>query len=957
MNRSTKGYIAKKKPGTSLYENLHQEALELLQKLSGATWTDYNEHDPGVTLLENIAYAMTEVAYKIALPIEDILHSSKGAALASGDNGLFEAADILTTSPVTFEDYRKLWIDEIPNIKNVWIYPVDSYEKELANIKGLLHVYVEKYEYHANRKNEQRENEEIKQQMRSLYQANRNLCEDLYAIEVYKPLSLVMDFHITLSDLVEGEEVLASIIHKINDYLAPEVTYRSLGQMQEQGHAVNTIFNGPSLNNGFIEDVSLKDPKNYINIPEIIKLISRIRGVVNISDFSLSFLDPVAKKQHVIRESLRIPKNMTARVLFPKTNEQLVFENSGVVFYPDLVQTKKQLSFIQALDASKFKAASHADNTIDIPTGSALDIEEYFPIRKQLPELYGVGDHGISQGASPLRQAQVQQLKAYLLPFDQLLVNFLAQLNKLYTLYDVRTEDKQTYFTNTLPDVAELTELLMPQTTDMELEELERYWSVVTHELMRYFDRHASSRLHAIADQLLARYSEVFQGYALEKINKASYLGLIPEETYKNQILKSKRQLVAEYGTLSYQRAKSFDYTAIKTALGDQEQRCLAGVFKKIAIATGIESLEIKSFTKTVMDAGIHLHAPTEELALKISEITIDTPLGQVEIDEVSVQFTHVELQRELREGMHFVGGDEGVLSTVLKEGINVENYSIQPHPHKEGAYLVLHRSRVGAYHVVHIATSKEAAVSAVHQAVAYLLELNKRSEGFWIVEHLWLLPDFKAETFGFCIDFSKIVASFDLVLNQYKKMNFATRDEQISKLLHGIQEGTVQFEGLKREGGYACLVLDEGGEELAISENVYPSVPALEEAIGGLARVLKSTTVETVEELTTCYVYYGDEKVDETFFSFTMSWVLPAWPVRFQNDNFRKVFEHTVYESLPIHIVSEFHWLTFERLQAFEELYFQWSDLFQLQSEDPSVIEARNFYAFELIKMLQMFA
>lgn len=146
--------------------------------------------------------------------------------------------------------------------------------------------------------------------------------------------------------------------------------------------------------------------------------------MVNISDFSLSFLDPVAKKQHVIRESLRIPKNMTARVLFPKTNEQLVFENSGVVFYPDLVQTKKQLSFIQALDASKFKAASHADNTIDIPTGSALDIEEYFPIRKQLPELYGVGDHGISQGASPLRQAQVQQLKAYLLPFDQLLVNF-----------------------------------------------------------------------------------------------------------------------------------------------------------------------------------------------------------------------------------------------------------------------------------------------------------------------------------------------------------------------------------------------------------------------------------------------------------------------------------------------------------------------------------------------------
>ena len=53
-----KGYIAKKAKGSGEYEDLYLEGVELLQKLSGAIWTDYNEHDPGVTILENIVYTI-----------------------------------------------------------------------------------------------------------------------------------------------------------------------------------------------------------------------------------------------------------------------------------------------------------------------------------------------------------------------------------------------------------------------------------------------------------------------------------------------------------------------------------------------------------------------------------------------------------------------------------------------------------------------------------------------------------------------------------------------------------------------------------------------------------------------------------------------------------------------------------------------------------------------------------
>jgi len=137
-----KGYITKKAKGSGEYEDLYLEGIELLQKLSSAHWTDYNEHDPGVTILENIVYTMTNLSYKANLPIKDILAESKGDQLESGDNGFFIPSDILTTNPVTIEDFRKIFIDDITNVKNVWLQPQiqqsDDYSEQ-QHKKNLKH--------------------------------------------------------------------------------------------------------------------------------------------------------------------------------------------------------------------------------------------------------------------------------------------------------------------------------------------------------------------------------------------------------------------------------------------------------------------------------------------------------------------------------------------------------------------------------------------------------------------------------------------------------------------------------------------------------------------------------------------------------------------------------------------------------------------------------------------------
>ena len=57
------------------FQKLKKEGIYLAQELSGDLWTDYNDHDPGVTILENQVYALTELSYKTSFPVEDYYFS------------------------------------------------------------------------------------------------------------------------------------------------------------------------------------------------------------------------------------------------------------------------------------------------------------------------------------------------------------------------------------------------------------------------------------------------------------------------------------------------------------------------------------------------------------------------------------------------------------------------------------------------------------------------------------------------------------------------------------------------------------------------------------------------------------------------------------------------------------------------------------------------------------------
>ena len=95
------------------WSGLVEEGRATLAAMSDGRWTDFNAHDPGITILELVAYALTDLGYRAGHPMSD---------LVAGSAPLLGPAESLTTRAVTVADIRRLGLD-VMGVRNVWIEP------------------------------------------------------------------------------------------------------------------------------------------------------------------------------------------------------------------------------------------------------------------------------------------------------------------------------------------------------------------------------------------------------------------------------------------------------------------------------------------------------------------------------------------------------------------------------------------------------------------------------------------------------------------------------------------------------------------------------------------------------------------------------------------------------------------------------------------------------------------
>jgi hypothetical protein len=115
---ATDYFISKNRvlPPAQDYEFLKEAGMGYIEKLGNKFWTDYNPHDPGITILEVLAYVITELGYRNEFSFNNILSDKTGTI---NNQSFFSADKILTGAPVTEIDYRKLLID-IEGVSNAW---------------------------------------------------------------------------------------------------------------------------------------------------------------------------------------------------------------------------------------------------------------------------------------------------------------------------------------------------------------------------------------------------------------------------------------------------------------------------------------------------------------------------------------------------------------------------------------------------------------------------------------------------------------------------------------------------------------------------------------------------------------------------------------------------------------------------------------------------------------------
>src|SRR5258707_12653138 len=89
---------------------LRDTAIKFLQQHNKELWTDYNYHDPGVTILEQLCFAITDLAYRTDFSMADLLQKQ-----GSDPTNVFPSSlRLLNSFPVRKIDIRKVILDSLP---------------------------------------------------------------------------------------------------------------------------------------------------------------------------------------------------------------------------------------------------------------------------------------------------------------------------------------------------------------------------------------------------------------------------------------------------------------------------------------------------------------------------------------------------------------------------------------------------------------------------------------------------------------------------------------------------------------------------------------------------------------------------------------------------------------------------------------------------------------------------
>lgn len=363
--------------GESVYETLQAQALEWVQQMSGKIWTDYNPHDPGVTILDIVNYALAEMDYRMNFPLEDYL-ADTDHVFHPQPYGLFSPADVFAMNPVTPDDYRNLILDNVETVEDVHFHihrPV--YGEECLgwyDIQVEMSPYVEADRLEA-------EKDRVYQTIYRLYHSHRNLGENVYGITFVERNKLMLTGDIDMDGSVTAEDLLVAIYAQAQALFAPGTSHET----------------GP------------------IPVYLLYKHVKQLPGVTMVR--SLDFL-AVEKEEGPYTLALTEAGYLKVRL----------FRN-GKPVEANLNRVLRRLAAGNNIRHVIRHKKNKEEETSVLP--ARFHQMGYYSIQHDFPACYGTRIKEMAVYATEKRRVELRQFKAYLLIFDLFLAKGLEEINRL----------------------------------------------------------------------------------------------------------------------------------------------------------------------------------------------------------------------------------------------------------------------------------------------------------------------------------------------------------------------------------------------------------------------------------------------------------------------------------------------------------------------------------------------
>ncbi|CAA0119950.1 Uncharacterised protein [BD1-7 clade bacterium] len=730
------------------YSKAKAAGLKKIEGFSRDRWTDYNSHDPGITTLEYLCYALSDLASRTDLDMPDLL----ARADHSATDHFHKANEILPNRALTLLDYRKLLID-IDGIKNAWLQvregshrtitidqlletlsaePIEVLESR-TGYKGKYHdlrvagQYDVVVQYHDWVRDEAKVG--LLNEATQRLHANRNLCEDFSLPQAVAEEPVGICFNLQLEQSADNDAVIAEAAYQLDRFISPIIRFHSLQDMQRKGLQTSDIFNGPLLHHGFIDEDDLynSELRAEIHASDLVQVLMDIPGVLAVSKLQMTSFAKVAVSPDPPQENAREwqPVIEDAKWVLPITpgkapafcldlSRLIVFkENIPYGGDTDIIRYRFQQS--KGRDFQRPLLPHELLLTLPKVTldHSITDLSDYPTIQNHFPQVYGIGQEGLAGNTTDIRKNEARQLKAYLLIVEQLMANYLAQLDSVADLLSPQSVE-HTLFTQQVNDIRDYNSLLVNAEDFAE-----------TLQGLAEDERTFERRRNQFLDHLMARLGEEFSEYSV-----------LADGLYgagsRRRLMADKQRLLNAYDSLSQQRAGGFNTLGVgrDSKSGSQDAEKIS------ANESGL-----KKRLENFFGIGGHFETPFgfSERFYRIYD--------EIDNDNDNIQEWRFEIQ-DAHEGnrlssTHKYETREAAfvaMQKALTVGLDPENYEI--HPGTGGFYHVLRQPGEDdtVARKIQIFDSSEAAQANIDETVDFL-RAHETLADIVVIEHNLLRP------------------------------------------------------------------------------------------------------------------------------------------------------------------------------------------------------------------------